>query len=73
MHCVTFIIIIFMFSCTERHYLILCHARVLYEATWPVHNYVCVCVRERERERVCVSVCLIKLTVVPLRAEYLLV
>jgi len=47
----------------ERHNLILCHAEVLYEATWPVHNYVCACV----------SVCLIKLTVVQLRAEYLLV
>jgi len=30
--------------CRERHNLILCHAEVLYEATWPVHNYVCVCV-----------------------------
>jgi len=53
----------------ERHNLILCHAEVLYEATWPVDNYVCVCVCAC----VCVCVCLIKLTVVQLRAEYLLV
>jgi len=35
----------------ERHNLILCHAEVLYEATWPVDNYVCVCVC------VCACVC----------------
>jgi len=49
----------------ERPNLILCHAEVLYEAIWPVHNCVCVCV--------CVCVCIIKLNVVQLRAEYVLV